>query len=264
MRAFVTLKDTPHYRRDAFMTGMEACGYRVERPASNAPRPDDVLVCWNRYGPSRNEAQRFEAAGVRVMVVENGLIGYDRHGWQLYQVAMRYHNGAGDWFVGTEDRWSRLGVKVKPWRASGRRIVVCPQRIVGNDGVGMPKAPELWAKETVAELKRYTDRPIEVRLHPGNVTPKPQPDWNDLHAVVVWGSTAGLKAIVNGVPAFYLMPRWIGAPAARFGLDRIEDPWIGDRGPMLHRLSWTQWTVDEIATGEPLARLLGLDEQKAA
>ena len=264
MRAVVLLKETPHYRRDAFGDGMAANGYDVTFNTIGDIRPDDVLVCWNRYGQARVEAQRFERAGARVIVAENGLVGTDDRGRILYQLALNYHNGAGLWSVGTDDRWSRLGIRLKPWRAGGRKILVCPQRIVGDDGVAMPKRPEIWSAEVVQELKQYTDRPIEVRFHPGNVVPKPLPDWTDVHAVVTWGSTGGLKAIINGVPAFHLMPKWVGAPAARFGLERIEDSWIGDRGPMLHRMAWAQWRVEEIETGEPFARLLAMDVAKAA
>ena len=50
MRAVVLLKETPHYRRDAFGDGMAANGYDVTFNTIGDIRPDDVLVCWNRYG----------------------------------------------------------------------------------------------------------------------------------------------------------------------------------------------------------------------
>lgn len=263
-RAAVLLKETPHYRRDAFLSGMRACGYETQYWTLEKIQPDDVLIAWNRYAQAGVEAARFERAGARVIVAENGYLGHDRKGRQLYQIALDYHNGAGRWHVGTKDRFSSIGIKLRPWRASGRKILVMPQRIVGNDGVAMPKRPEQWAEDVKRELRQYTDRPVEVRLHPGNVTPKPQPDWNDVHAAVIWGSTAGLKAIVAGVPCIYLMKSWIGAPAARFGLEHIEDPWMGDRMPMLRRVAWSQWTVEEIETGAPLAQLLALEQKVAA
>jgi hypothetical protein len=263
-RAAVLLKETPHYRRDAFCAGMWVNGYSVTTTTIGDIRPDDVLVCWNRYAQARVEAQRFEAAGARVIVAENGFVGSDEHGRKLYQLALDYHNGAGRWPVGTEDRWSPLGIKLKPWRAGGAKILILPQRIVGEDGVAMPKRPEVWAPEVREQLRQYTGRPIEIRYHPGNVVPKPSPDWANVHAVVTWGSTAGLKAICAGIPVCHLMPGWIGRTAASFGLEHIENPWMGDRLPMLHRMSWAQWTVEEIASGEPFARLLAMGERAAA
>lgn len=263
-RASIILKETPHYRRDAFCEGMRANGYAVTVNTIGDIRPDDVLVCWNRYGQARVEAMRFERAGATVIVAENGFIGNDESGRKLYQLALDYHNGAGRWPVGIEDRWSRLDVPLKPWRAEGTKILVLPQRIVGDDGVAMPKRPEQWATEVRNDLRQYTRRPVEIRWHPGNVVPKPSPDWTDVHAVVTWGSTAGLKAIINGVPCIHLMPKWIGASAASFGMEHIESPWMGDRMPMLHRIAWAQWEVAEIATGEPMARLLAMEKREAA
>lgn len=263
-RASIILKETPHYRRDAFAEGMKANGYAVTLGTIGDIRPDDVLICWNRYAQARVEAKRFEAAGATVIVAENGFIGADDNGRKLYQLALDYHNGAGRWPVGTEDRWSPLGVPLKPWRAEGTKILILPQRIVGDDGVAMPQRPEVWAPAVRDQLRQYTRRPIEIRYHPGNVQPKPSPDWTNVHAVVTWGSTAGLKAIINGVPCIHLMPNWIGASAASFGLEHIESPWMGDRLPMLRRMAWAQWTVEEIAAGEPMARLLAMEKREAA
>lgn len=250
MRALLLIRAAPHYRRDAFERGLAAAGFTVA-PGNWKPTPDDVVVIWNRYGSTHSEAMRFENAGAKVLVAENALVGTAN-----YTLSLNYHNGAGWWHVGTEAR--PQGIALKPWRAKGSKILVLPQRGFGAPGVTQPDG---WADDVVRRLRKITDRPIEVRPHPGNVVPKPEPDWRDVHAVVTWGSGAGIKALVNGVPCFHEMPRWVGAPAARFGIDRIEHPWIGDRGPMLHRLSWLQWSVDEIAAGVPFRHLLCVPRQ---
>ena len=51
------------------------------------------------------------------------------------------------------------------------------------------------------------------------------------------------------------LKEWIGAPAATCNWD-IERPYLGDRDVMLHRLSWAQWTWDEISSGEAFKWLL--------
>lgn len=263
-RAIVLLKDRPDYRRDAFVAGIETHGYRVADKTVTDPGPDDMLICWNRYGAARDAANLFEQVGATVVVAENGVVGNDDQGRKLYQVALGYHNGAGRWFVGTEDRWSRLEIRCKPWRQRGEKVLILPQRIAGTDGVAMPKEAKAWADETALAVRKVTDRPVEIREHPGNINPKPVPDWRDVHAAVVWGSSAGVKAIIAGVPVFHLMPEWIGKTAAKFGVEEIEDPWMGDRQPMLHCLGWMQWTVEEIARGEPFGPLLAMREREAA
>jgi len=82
------------------------------------------------------------------------------------------------------------------------------------------------------------------------------PDFEDCWAAVTWASGGAIKAICAGIPVFYEFEKWIGAPSARLGFGDLENPFLGDRGPMLHRLSWAQWNVDEIAKGEPFRWLL--------
>jgi hypothetical protein len=248
-----TLRETPHYRAEVFRTGLARLGYEVGQPPKADPSPRDVLLVWNRHGLNQAYAERYERAGARVIVAENGFIGVDDLGNQLYAVALNHHLGAGEWPVGPEDRWSRLNIRLKPWRGAGREIIVLPQRGIGPPGVAMPSG---WIEDVVRRLKAVTDRPIRVRLHPGKSRTDPWDDLQDAWAAVTWASGAGIKAIVHGVPVFHELPQWIGYPSAKFGVSQIEGPFLGDRLPMLERLAFAQWTLAEIASGEPFRRLL--------
>jgi hypothetical protein len=253
--AHCLIRPLPHYRRDAFCAGLEKLGFKItsEFPGRNIC-PGDVLVVWNRHGVFDTLARKFEATGNPIIVAENGYVGDDESGRQLYSLARTHHNGAGAWHVGEADRWSSLGIETFPWRKTGDHILILPQRGIGPKGVAMPRD---WVNETVASLMSRTKRPIKVRPHPGkHAAPPLDPDLTNAWCVVTWGSTAALKAIVAGIPVFYGLEKWIGAPAAKFGLNKLEDPFVGDRGPMLHRLGWAQWRVEEIATGEPFRCLL--------
>lgn len=128
------------------------------------------------------------------------------------------------------------------------------QRGIGEQGVAMPHE---WRLDIERRLKAVTKRPIVIRGHPGIDGAAPtEPDFRNVHAVVTWASGAAIKAIAAGVPVFHEFDRWIGAPAARFGIDKIEEPYLGDRLPMFRRLAWAQWTAAEIAKGEPFECLL--------
>lgn len=249
-----TFSDTPHASAPVFRKGLERLGYIVGQPPKRRPSEQDVLLTWNRHGVNDIYARRYEEAGARVIVAENGYVGTDANGHQLYAIALWHHLGAGRWVVGAKDRWSDLKINLKPWRGGGREIVVLPQRGIGPLGYAMPQG---WADDVVRRLKQVTDRPIRVRMHPGKARSDPYEDLRDAWAAVVWASGAGIKSIVHGVPVFHEFDRWIGAPAARFGIDQIECPYIGERLPMLRRLSYAQWTLDEISCGEPLRLLLG-------
>jgi hypothetical protein len=75
-------------------------------------------------------------------------------------------------------------------------------------------------------------------------------------AVVNWNSGPGSQAIMSGVPAF-VGPDSVAAPVANSDLSQIETPNKPDRDQWLVEISHAEWTVDEIATGNPVARLLG-------
>jgi hypothetical protein len=251
-----TLHLGEHYQRYRFHKGMERLGYQIGIAPKQRPEPRDVLIIWNRHEINDRWAKLYENVGARVIVVENGYIGRDTTGKQLYAMALGHHLGAGTWKEGPEDRWSRLNVPLVDWRRdipANDRIVVLPQRGIGERGVTM--APG-WTKNVVERLKKLTDRPIFVRDHPGKTRTDPLLDLKNAYCAVTWASGAGIKAICYGIPVFYELERWIGAPAAKFGLEELETPFLDDRLPMLKRLAWSQFTSEEILSGEAMAWLL--------
>ena len=74
-----------------------------------------------------------------------------------------------------------------------------------------------WTVDVVSRLRRFTDREIRVRAHPG-ARPHPPltPDLADCWAAVTWGSGAGVKALCEGVPVFHELAGWIGACQGMF------------------------------------------------
>lgn len=259
-RALCLIREAPCYRRDSFERGLRAVGFHLTRQLSD-PRPGDLLCIWNRYGHFEEVAEKFERAGARVVVAENGYIGQDDQGRQLYAIAEGQHNVAGSWHIGNGGRFARLGIEPRPWRQDGKHILVTAQRGIGSKLMASPRG---WAEDVARRLKERTTREVRIRPHPGNKAPaKPlEEDLRDCWAVVTWASGAAVKALIAGIPVFYCAPHWILEGAARKGIDDIESPWMGDRTPHLERMAYAQFTVDEIASGEPF-RLL-LNERRAA
>jgi hypothetical protein len=253
MRACVSrLPPSPHYRRDAFAAGLARCGYEITDDYSH-PSPGDVLVLWNRYFRDEVWARKYEDVGGKVLVTENAWLGPEAKPLHHFALCAGHHNGAGKWCVGETPR-PLDECTLAPWRERGDSILVLPQRGMGEPGIRQERQ---WLPSVLGRLARITRRPIVVRHHPG---PRPHPpiDFTGHWAAVTWASGAAIKAIIAGCPVFYEFKDWIGGPAASFGLDNLEDPYLGTRRPMLHRLSWAQWTADEIATGEPFKCLLTL------
>lgn len=255
------LKEQPWYRREAFVAGLERSGYQAAlRAPSGPPARGDVLVIWNRYGDRDHIATRFEAAGGVVLVAENGYIDPTRHGARSwYAIARGGHNGQGWWPSGS-GRWDeiapRLGADWKPWRLSGEHVLVCPNRSFGRPGFVMPPS---WAADVALRLRELTRRPVRIRPHPGNDKPAVPlaADLADCWAVVVWASSAGVHALLAGVPVICQAPAWILKRCCPARMEDVNLTQVGDRAPAFERLAWAQWHVDEIASGEPFRRLLG-------
>lgn len=258
MKAYCLIRPLPHYRHDAFLAGLKAAGYEVSsNPPADGVHTGDVLVQWNRYGQYGQFADRFERQGGLVIVAENGYIGRDENGVQMYALACHGHNGSGKWHVGGPERFKALNVEVKPWRAAGDKIVIRGQR-----GIGNPKtaSPPNWHNDIAARLSKLTKRKIQVIQHPGNgaVTDTSHEQYlQGAHALVIWSSSVGVKALVAGIPVFQCSPYWVCAGASSSVIDEIESPKMDDAARLvaLERMAWAQCSVGEISTGEPFVRL---------
>jgi len=251
VKACCLIRSAPHYRADAFASGLRAIGAELVTDYREA----SVLVLWNRYSDFARQADQVERRGGTVLVAENGYLGNEFVGDRWYAISRTHHNGAGWWPDGGPERWDSLGVELAPWR-DGREVVVLPQRGIGPVGVAMPGQ---WARDAMQRIPRMTKRPARVRPHPGvnDCIPLAE-DLADAWAAVTWGSGAAIKALALGVPVFHDFPDWIGAPAARPLRDMAAGPLRDDeaRLGMFRRLIWAQWRLSEIESGEAFACLL--------
>lgn len=265
MQAYCLIREAPWYRREAFTSGLRAAGHNVLLRTPERFGPDTLLVIWNRYAHWHDIACRVEQGGGRVLVAENGYVGaggghpkFQVHPAgpkpdHYYALAEGWHNGGGRWPSGGAERWERLGVELKPWRSTGEHILICPNRSFGPPSRAMH--PD-WAARCAERLRKQTKRPIRIRAHPGNNAPKRpiEADLEGAWAVVVWSSSAGVHALIAGVPVFCEAPFWVVKDAAARG--SVDAPEMPEREPHLARMAWAQWTCEEIATGEPFRRLL--------
>jgi hypothetical protein len=110
----------------------------------------------------------------------------------------------------------------------------------------------------VADRLKQQGIPVVVRGHPGKFQDNAglHEQLNGARAAITWGSTAGIKAILAGVPVFHGFREWVAADAAKTWQQRLEFPFTGTRWPMLQKLAWAFWTIDEIATGTAFSHLL--------
>ena len=250
-RAWIGLKPTPHYRRDSFARGFYLHGFQVEFGFPRNAEPGDILLIWNRQGESDAAAQKFERAGNKVLVAENGYLGKELNGEPLYAIAHNHHNGAGTWPIGDASRWEKLHIDLKPWRYTGNEVVLLPQRSIGEHGIAMPQG---WVDAATRE--QSIKLPKRVRPHPGmRDCVDLEVDLANAAAVYTWGSGAAIKALMMGIPAVYDLDTWIGAQSA----SRIGEPLKRDhqaRRQMFEKLAWAQWSLSEVEDGTAFRYLL--------
>ncbi len=177
------------------------------------------------------------------------------------------------------DRWKKLSnnlnLNLKDYRANGNHILLCLQR---NGGWSMGGFDVIdWTASTITELRKYTDREIIIRAHPGdkgatgylsptNLIKKisllknvrvsaPGAELNaDLKrcwAVVNYNSSPTVGAAIEGYPVFVTDPtRSQCAEIANTNLAQIESPNLPDRQKWVERLAMFHWNFEEIQSGE--------------
>lgn len=234
-RAWLNLRFTLPERRTLFTTGLERLGFEVRHELTRDPRDGDVLVTWNRIGEADEVARQFESRGLPVLCVENSSWGNSFAGRQWYTIARNYHNVRDTFPDDGPDRFDSLGVRLGDWRSDGETVVLASRGI----GPAAYRMPSGWAA-------RQHGR---IRAHPGRNAATAKPLRDDLAQcgrVVTWGSGAAVLALMWGIPVESHQPNWIAA----------QDNTDAGRLAMLRNLAHAQFTHEEIASGEPFARLL--------
>lgn len=242
--ALITLRKEPHYRHAAFKQGLQRLGYLTVSgvPADkwNPEGPDDILCLWNKKrGTDEMAADRWEKLGGTVIVTENAYL--QKVDKTAYAISTHGHNGSG-WFPvdGLEDRFGKLGYPLEGFR-SGTHALVCGQRGIGSERMA---SPPQWGEKKVAQLQRKGLK-ARLRIHPGNFAPKVplRQDLAEVREVHIWSSSAGVAALIHGVAVEHDAPHW------------ICENWQEGREAALNRMAHGQWSVAEIESGEPFARM---------
>lgn len=261
MKAYLMVKKHVEARYASFKLGLETAGYKVLEHDPIPPytvNPGDLYLIWNRRRDQEIFADQFEHAGGTVLVAENGYLGKDSTGYQYLALAKHGHNGSGKRLIDDPSRWERLGLTPRPWRTSGEHILLCPNRFIAPQWFLMPTD---WVERTKAELRKYTERPIIVRDHPGHWKRLPEHPSIELvkqlqgaWACVIWSSSAGVHSLLAGVPVVCTAQWWVCKRAA----GKVEDIETlsgndAEREAAFRDMSSSQFTLAEIESGMPFA-----------
>ena len=221
----------------------------------------------------RDKVRKFQSAQKnRLLIVDSNLFNY------VGETVPRYSRYSFDgvfpttgvyfWDHPDPDRWQQIsratGITIKPWRTTGDHILICTQRNGGWSMKGLTVVD--WLTQTVAELRKHTNRPIVVRPHPGDRRAREYlnqwtlstktalvDDLSNAWATITYNSSPGVASTIEGVPVFVTDPVARTSQAfdvANTDLSKIETPSVFDRQAWVERLAMCHWNFDEIKSGQ--------------
>tara|TARA_B110000503_G_scaffold65910_1_gene103461 strand:+ start:2187 stop:3113 length:927 start_codon:yes stop_codon:yes gene_type:complete len=173
-------------------------------------------------------------------------------------------------------RWQQISkdtnIKLENIKQTGQTILVLLQR---NKGWSMDGKDVLeWTIDTISNIRQHTDRPILIRVHPGDKTSRTyipilrrslskiknvsisnigttlQEDLIDAWAVVNHNSSAAVGPIIQGYHCFLTDPKSSqNAEVSNTDFRLIESPLEFDRQKWLERISMFHWKFSELKDG---------------
>ncbi len=266
---------------DNFKAGVLASGDRViEYFDSNLPsEPLDagfVLGYTLENNFRRKIINRLAQLNTHSVFVDSNILHYARgeHEWHRYSMGSVYPN-EGVYFFNDLDlsKWETFanwhGVELKPWRTQGQHILILCQRPNGWNMFGNNQMQ--WLDATITEIRKHSNRPIRVRMHPGDgsrfaqidqinakhrglvqisTNPGIREDLQNCWCAVGYNSTPTTVAAIEGIPVFVQDPQHSWAADVAFAdLAQIESPAMPDRSHWAHKIANIHWSNQEVATG---------------
>jgi hypothetical protein len=227
------------------------------------------------------EGQR--AAGGRTVIADSNLFLYRNRSNPGYWLRYSYDGifaNTGEYcdHLSNPERWNTIqaqcGVGLKPWRQTGNHILLCLQRDGGWSMAGWDVVD--WAIKNIVEIRKYSDRPIRIRPHPGDKKARKYcdrimklcagrgmtkigisaeenslvDDFIDCWTVVNHNSSPAVAAAIEGIPVILTDPeRSQARDVATTGINRIENPLRPDRDAWIQRISQFHWSHVELQSG---------------
>jgi hypothetical protein len=212
-----------------------------------------ALVIRGLGGGSQKAIKHCWDTGRTFYAIDTGYFGNQKNK-RWHRVTKNALQNTGPIIPRDADRTKRIGYEYKHF-TFGRKILICPPSEKVMNLWNQPD-PKTWTQQVIDELKKHTDRPIEVRLKPtrservsDNTIQQALDD--DVYCLITYNSIAATEALMYGKAAIALGPNAASA-ICNSSLSDIENLNIPDRHQMMafvHHLSYCQFTEDEMRDG---------------
>lgn len=214
---------------------------------------DNALVIRGLGGSSQKAIQHCWSTGRTFYAIDTGYFGNGKVK-TIHRVTKNSLQYLGPIIQRPLDRAQSFGYKFKKF-ISGSKILLVPPSEKVMQLFGQPE-PEIWVKQTIKKIRKYSDRPVEVRLKPSRServsTKSIQAALADnVHCLVTYNSIAAVEALIEGKPAIVLGEN-AASVIAETDLANIENPKIPSKDEMdayMAHLAYCQFTVGELKSG---------------
>jgi hypothetical protein len=254
---------------NAFEQGLKSLGHE------SVTEKEDVAVIWSvlwsgRMAKNQQIYQKCRAANRPIIIIEVGNLFRGT----TWRISLENINGQGI-FANNRDldqtRPKKLGITLAPYKETRKpEILIASQHKASLQWEGQPNM-QSWIEQMITNLRKYTTRKIIVRPHPRSPVHVSLPNvvlelpkqilgsYDDFdinyqyHCVINHNSGPAVQAAIKGIPVICDVSS-LAAPLSN-SIDNIENLQLPDREEWFLKLCHTEWTVEEISRGIPLARL---------
>jgi len=181
------------------------------------------------------------------------------YGWKVWHRIVKNDVQHNEIIDRPDDRWKQLDYPIET-RKHGKHILLVTPSEKPCKFYGIDK--DTWVSDTIAEIKKHTDRPIIVR----DKAPRPQrviktifDALTNCHALVTYQSVAAIESVLFGVPAFTLAPT-AADPVCDKNISLIDTPTVQDKDKIYKwacHLAYGQFHNDELSNGTAYRILKG-------
>ena len=214
---------------------------------------NSTLVIRGLGGGSQKAIRRCWQTGRDFYAIDTGYFGNGKHKvW--HRITKNNFQNLGPIIERPYDRLELVEYNYAPIY-SGDKILICPPSNKVMNIFNQNTADE-WVKKTIEEIRKYTDRPIEIRMKPSRtarITTNTiqQALADNVHCLVTYNSIAATEALMAGRAAISLGPN-AAQIISETDLSKIENPKVPNKDEMMAymaHLSYCQFRQSDMENG---------------